>query len=57
MLEGALFMSKKKRRQPQPPGRGVRVVVYIRDSHGPRQERSAAQQRAEVTKRAEGRMA
>jgi len=46
-------MSRKKRRQPQPPARGARVVVYIRDSHGPGQERSAAQQRAEVSKRAE----
>jgi site-specific DNA recombinase len=43
---------KKIRREPQQPGRGARIVGYLRHSD-PRQIHSVPQQRAELVKRAE----
>lgn len=44
-------MSRKKRRQPQAPTRGARVIGYLRHS-SVNQERSVPQQRAELEKQA-----
>ena len=43
---------KKKRRLPQAPGPGARVIGYGRFSQGPEQERSTEQQRKDLDRRA-----